>query len=90
MKIINKHYRKALKSFETKIGAVITKELKSWRRDPQRGRFLRMGIWIGVFYGILVTIANIPYLMPWAGELWLYLQVCLLVIYMVSMEARYG
>jgi len=68
VKIINKHYRKAFKIFfETKIGAVITKELKSWRRDPQRGRFLRMGIWIGVFYGILVTIANIPYLMPWAG-----------------------
>ena len=26
-----------------------------------------MGIWIGVFYGILVTSANISYLMPWAG-----------------------
>ena len=63
----NKH-RKALRFFsETKIGATITKELKSWRRDPQRGRFLRMGIWIGVFYGILVTSANISYLMPWAG-----------------------
>ncbi|MGG3670577.1 hypothetical protein ABES96_05000 [Bacillus nitratireducens] len=63
----NKH-RKALRIFsETKIGAIITKELKSWARDPQRGRFLRMGIWIGVFYGILVTSAHISYLMPWAG-----------------------
>ncbi|PEX78994.1 hypothetical protein [Bacillus cereus] len=66
--ITNKHYRRGIKIFlETKIGAVITKELKSWGRDPQRGRFLRMGIWIGVFYGILVTIADIPYLMPWTG-----------------------
>ncbi|MBE5106524.1 hypothetical protein IGI01_14880 [Bacillus thuringiensis] len=66
--ITNKHYRKVFKIFlETKIGAIITKELKSWGKDPQRGRFLRMGIWIGVFYGILVTIADIPYLMPWAG-----------------------
>ncbi|MGH0827140.1 MULTISPECIES: hypothetical protein [Bacillus] len=63
----NKH-RKALRFFsDTKIGATITKELKSWGRDPQRGRFLRMGIWIGVFYGILATSANILYLMPWAG-----------------------
>ncbi|PEF75118.1 hypothetical protein CON94_11860 [Bacillus pseudomycoides] len=63
----NKH-RKALSIFpETKVGAIITKELKSWGRDPQRGRFLRMGIWIGVFYGILVTSADISYLMPWAG-----------------------
>ncbi|MGX5439712.1 hypothetical protein [Bacillus thuringiensis] len=67
-KITNKHYRKVFKIFfETKIGAIITKELKSWGKDPQRGRFLRMGIWIGVFYGIIVTIADIPYLMPWAG-----------------------
>ncbi|MDA1774999.1 hypothetical protein PDJ95_27220 [Bacillus cereus] len=66
--ITNKHYRKVFKIFfETKIGAIITKELKSWGKDPQRGRFLRMGIWIGVFYGIIVTIADIPYLMPWAG-----------------------
>ncbi|PHG09373.1 hypothetical protein [Bacillus toyonensis] len=66
--ITNKHYRKFLKIFfEPKIGAIITKELKSWGKDPQRGRFLRMGIWIGVFYGIIVTIADIPYLMPWAG-----------------------
>ncbi|MGE7881580.1 hypothetical protein [Bacillus sp. NPDC094077] len=66
--ITNKHYRKVFKIFlETKIGAIVTKELKSWGKDPQRGRFLRMGIWIGVFYGILVTIADIPYLMPWAG-----------------------
>ena len=65
--ITNKH-RKSLRFFsETKMGATITKELKSWGRDPQRGRFLRMGIWIGVFYGILVTSANISYLMPWAG-----------------------
>ncbi|RWS44618.1 hypothetical protein EKA14_02170 [Bacillus mycoides] len=64
---INKH-RKALRIFsEKKIGAIITKELKSWGRDPQRGRFLRMGIWIGVFYGILITSAHISYLMPWAG-----------------------
>ncbi|MFB6588341.1 hypothetical protein ACFCVQ_22325 [Bacillus thuringiensis] len=66
--ITNKHYRKVFKIFfETKIGAIITKELKSWGKDPQRGRFLRMGIWIGVFYGIIVTIADIPYLMPWVG-----------------------
>ncbi|WP_434166750.1 hypothetical protein [Bacillus thuringiensis] len=67
-KITNKHYKKVFKIFfETKIGAIITKELKSWGKDPQRGRFLRMGIWIGVFYGIIVTIADIPYLIPWAG-----------------------
>lgn len=66
--ITKKHYRKVFKIFfETKIGAIITKELKCWGKDPQRGRFLRMGIWIGVFYGIIVTIADIPYLMPWAG-----------------------
>ncbi len=67
-KITNKHYKKVVKKFfENKIGAIITKELKCWGKDPQRGRFLRMGIWIGVFYGIIVTIADIPYLMPWAG-----------------------
>ncbi|WP_435051905.1 hypothetical protein [Bacillus fungorum] len=67
-KITNKHYKKVFKIFfETTIGAIITKELKSWGKDPQRGRFLRMGIWIGVFYGIIVTIADIPYLIPWAG-----------------------
>ncbi|MDA1600528.1 hypothetical protein PDL10_08895 [Bacillus cereus] len=67
-KITNKHYKKVVKIFfENKIGAIITKELKSWGNDPQRGRFLRMGIWIGVFYGIIVTIADIPYLIPWAG-----------------------
>ncbi|MBH0346416.1 hypothetical protein AVT_02990 [Bacillus tropicus] len=67
-KITNKHYKKVFKIFyETKIGAIITKELKSWGNDPQRGRFLRMGIWIGVFYGIIVTTADIPYLIPWAG-----------------------
>ncbi|MBS9803462.1 hypothetical protein J4052_10885 [Bacillus toyonensis] len=67
-KITNKHYKIVFKIFfETKIGAIITKELKSWGKDPQRGRFLRMGIWIGVFYGIIVTIADIPYFIPWAG-----------------------
>ncbi|HDX9577899.1 TPA: hypothetical protein ROX88_001408 [Bacillus pseudomycoides] len=51
----------------TKIGAIMTKELQCWIRDPQRGRFLRMGLWIGVFYGFLVTVAGIHSLMPWAG-----------------------
>ncbi|MGG5741789.1 MULTISPECIES: hypothetical protein [Bacillus cereus group] len=52
---------------KTEIGAIMTKELQCWIRDPQRGRFLRMGLWIGFFYGFLVTIAGIPGLMPWAG-----------------------
>ncbi|MEH7457859.1 hypothetical protein V7183_11625 [Bacillus sp. JJ1127] len=63
-----KNHRNVLRILpETKIGAIMTKELQCWIRDPQRGRFLRMGLWTGLFYGFLVTIAGIPGLMPWAG-----------------------
>ncbi|PDY44254.1 hypothetical protein [Bacillus pseudomycoides] len=63
-----RNHRNALRILsETKIGAIMTKELQCWVRDPQRGRFLRMGLWIGLFYGIFVTIAGITGLMPWAG-----------------------
>ncbi|MFJ6208945.1 hypothetical protein [Lysinibacillus sp. NPDC092081] len=51
----------------SKIGVVVLKELKTWMRDPQRGRLLRMGLWTGLFYGLFVSLSGVTLLMPWIG-----------------------
>jgi ABC-2 type transport system permease protein len=45
------------------------KEVHTWWRDPVRGRFLRMGIWMAVFFGVLPAIAGASGVLPWIGPL---------------------
>jgi ABC-2 type transport system permease protein len=51
------------------LGAVLGKELRTWGRDPVRGRFLRMGLWMAVFFGVLPAIAGARGVLPWIGPL---------------------
>jgi ABC-2 type transport system permease protein len=51
------------------LGAVIGKELRTWGRDPVRGRFLRMGLWMAVFFGVLLALAGARGVLPWIGPL---------------------
>lgn len=53
----------------TPLGAVMGKELRTWWRDPVRGRFLRMGMWMAVFFGLLPALAGASSVLPWIGPL---------------------
>ena len=53
----------------TPVGAVIGKELRTWWRDPVRGRFLRMGLWMAVFFGVLPVMAGANGVLPWIGPI---------------------
>ena len=53
----------------TPLGAVIGKEMRTWWRDPVRGRFLRMGMWMAVFFGVLPAIAGASGVLPWIGPI---------------------
>jgi ABC-2 type transport system permease protein len=51
----------------TPIGGVIGKELRLWRRDPRRARFLRIAFWIGLFTGMLPVLSGWNVMLPWSG-----------------------
>src|SRR5262249_21883053 len=53
----------------TPLGAVMGKELRTWWRDPVRGRFLRMGMWMAVFFGVLPAMAGARGVLPWIGPI---------------------
>src|SRR5262249_29488471 len=53
----------------TPLGAVMGKELRTWWRDPVRGRFLRMGVWMAVFFGVLPAMAGARGVLPWIGPM---------------------
>jgi ABC-2 type transport system permease protein len=45
------------------------KEVRTWWRDPIRGRFLRMGMWMAVFFGVLPVLAGASSMLPWIGPI---------------------
>jgi ABC-2 type transport system permease protein len=66
----------------TPFGAVLGKELRTWWRDPHRGRLIRLALWSGAFF-VLLSLAGFRFFAPWAG--------CLTVLYAVAFGANvYG
>ena len=67
MRVTHQDHHRVLPA--TPLGAVMSKELRTWWRDPVRGRFLRMGLWMAVFFGVLPAIAGARGVLPWIGPL---------------------
>lgn len=52
---------------ETRFGAILGKEIRTWWRDPWRSIEIRSGIWFGVFLAAFALIADVPELAALAG-----------------------
>lgn len=50
----------------TPLCATLGKELRTWFRDPARGRMARMALWGGVFF-IPFSLAGMGFYLPWVG-----------------------
>ena len=70
-------YRRRRLLAATPVGAVVSRELHTWWRDPVRGRFLRMALWLGVWLGLLLALAGGNGLLPWIGPLTVILMTAL-------------
>jgi ABC-2 type transport system permease protein len=67
----------------TPFGAVLGRELRTWWRDPHRGRLIRLALWSGVFFTVLSLVGGWRFFAPWSG--------CLTALYAVAFGANlYG
>ncbi len=53
----------------TRVGAVISKELNTWRRDPWRALNLRIALWTGLLIGALPLLIGWVDFLPFVGVL---------------------
>lgn len=51
------------------LGAVLSKELRQWRRDPWRVLELRTAWWSGIFSGAISWVAGFPEVAPFAAAI---------------------
>ncbi len=54
---------------DTPVGAVISKELRTWRRDPWRALNLRIAFWTGLLMGAIPLLIGQVGLLPFVGVL---------------------
>jgi len=52
---------------ETRFGAILRKEIRTWWRDPWRSLEIRSGVWFGIFLSAFALIAGVPELAALAG-----------------------